>query len=84
MLVMANTNIHDTHLEAPEILRGATSSKPQAPSHKLQAPSRKLQATSGPEARPRPGVGNRRPPQAGVGNKYPAPTPTTCQVYRIF
>ena len=44
MLVMANTNIHDTHLEAPEILRGATSSK--ATSNKLQATSCKLQAAS--------------------------------------
>ena len=41
---MANTNIHDTHLEAPEILRGATSSK--ATSNKLQATSCKLQAAS--------------------------------------
>ena len=44
MLVMANTNIHDTHLEAPEILRGATSSKATGP--KLQATSCKLQAAS--------------------------------------
>ena len=48
---MANTNIHDTHLEAPEILRGATSSK--ATSYKLQATSSKQQAGR----RPAPGRG---------------------------